>query len=267
MLLLPSLMLTAADNTVTPSMGPFEMELLLKLMQRSFLVLNSTETSITSSCWFCRDTAPPYYEGIAVMGNYTLETDHDQGGWHSKASLTLPEVTGQRFCIGAVRNSTQALCNQTLASPTSQGNLIPLNDTWWVCASGFTPCGHTKVLNDSKGFCVLVQLVPGLLYLSTEELLNRLEGPVLGRVKREPVSTLTLSILLGASLGRLGVGTASIITQNQHYSSQCVAIGVEWLENSVFHLWESLTSLAEVVLQTRRGLDLIFLRQGGLLLH
>lgn len=107
MLLLSSLMLTAADNTVTPSMGPVEMEPLLKLLQRSFLVLNSRETSITSSSWLCYDTAPPYYEGIAIMGNYTLETDHDQGRWHSKDNLTLQEVTGQRLCIGAVPNNTQ----------------------------------------------------------------------------------------------------------------------------------------------------------------
>lgn len=69
------------------------------------------------------------------MGNYPLETEHDQCCWQSKANLTLEEVTGQGFCIGAMPNDTRALCNQTSAPPTSLGSLIPPKDTWWACSS------------------------------------------------------------------------------------------------------------------------------------
>lgn len=84
-----------------------------------------------------------------------------------------------------------------------------------------------KILNDCKGFCTLVQLVPRLIYHPKKEPLSRLGIPVMGQIRRKPLSTLILSILLGASLGRLGMRTASVITQNQHYSSLHTVIDTE----------------------------------------
>lgn len=89
-----------------------------------------------------------------------------------------------------------------------------------------TMCTY-KILNDSKGFCILVQLVPRLIYHSNKEPLNRLGTPAMGQVRRKFMFTLTLSILLGASLGKLGMETASLITQNQHYSSRHAVIDTD----------------------------------------
>lgn len=240
---------------------------LLDLIQGAYLALNTTAPEKTQDCWLCLISSPPYYEGIAVTGNYTSQTS-PQGRCLSTPmhKLTLSEVSGQGFCVGNVPTTHLALCNQ-IHQPT-EGNyyLAAPYGTYWACSTGLTPCISRAVLDTTSDYCVLVELWPRVIYHTSEYILNYAEQR--SRLRREPVS-LTLALLLrGVTMGELAAGigtrTAALLETSQFKQLQsAMHEDIKALEESVSALEKSLTSLSEVVLQNRRGLDILFLQERG----
>jgi hypothetical protein len=120
--------------------------------------------------------------------------------------------------------------------------------------------------NGSREFCVLVAVLSRIIYHSEESLYSYWNTGTGERKKREPISALTIAILRSLGVAGAGTGIASLAAQHSGMSSLCIAIDedLERIEASISHLEKSLTSLSEVVLQNRRGLDLLFLQQGGI---
>ena len=75
-----------------------------------------------------------------------------------------------------------------------------------------------------------------------------------------------MAVLLGLGVIGAGTGISSLVLQNKHYNEHQVATDedLENLEVAMSLMKDSISSLSEVVLQNRRGLDLLFLQQGGL---
>lgn len=61
-------------------------------------------------------------------------------------------------------------------------------------------------------------------------------------------------------LARTKTVVSTLVLQSKHYND---LTGTERLKYLISHLQESLSCLAEVLLQNRRGLELIFLGRGG----
>ena len=237
---------------------------LYNLVKGSYLALNYTQPNLTQSCWLCLSAAPPYYEGVAINGAYTILTTSTNCDWGQGHKLTLSDITGQGTCIGNPPPHIRPLCIAIHKVQSKNVFLQPPIGFKWACNTGITPCVSTTVFNNSVDYCVLVSIYPRILYHKEAELENRYLG--LTRYKREPVSV-TLAVLLGAATATsLGTGIAALTISNRQTRELQMAINTDLrkLEKSVEALETSLTSLSEVVLQNRRGLDLLFLQQGGL---
>jgi hypothetical protein len=246
---------------------------LWNLVNAAFLTLDHTNPNMTTSCWLCYDVRPPFYEAIGLNVTYNISTSENptQCSWGDhERGLTIQQVSSQGTCLGKVPAEKQDLC-ATIDNNPAWGDgikwVIPKGNGCWVCSqSGLTPCLSTNVFNDSKEFCVLVTVLPHIIYHSKDSLYSYRSIKTGERKKREPISAITIATLLSLGVARAGDSIASLATQHSGMSSLRTAIDedIERIEASISHLEKSLTSLSEVVLQNRRGLDLLFLQQRGL---
>lgn len=63
--------------------GPAPHDLLYHMRDAAFQSLNASEPDLTSSCWLCYDTNPPFYEGVALdaPNTYSNDTSPTQCRW------------------------------------------------------------------------------------------------------------------------------------------------------------------------------------------
>ncbi|RMC08875.1 hypothetical protein DUI87_13869 [Hirundo rustica rustica] len=104
-----------------------------------------------------------------------------------------------------------------------------------------------------------------VLYHQEEEMYHFLEETILLR-KREVMTGITIAMLLGLGATGTATGVSALVTQHQRLSQLQMTIDEDLLriEKSISSLERSISSLSEVVLQNRRGLDLLLMQQGGL---
>ncbi|KFP48590.1 hypothetical protein N323_00078, partial [Cathartes aura] len=240
------------------------------IMQASYLALNFTRPDLAENCWLCYNVRPPYYEAVGRVNEnrWSNETNPQECNWEERnqtQGITLQEVTGQGLCIGTVPGHYQLLCNKTInyTQTLTSKWAVPSEGTKWVCSDiGTTPCLSLLLFKHSKAFCVQVLIVPRIMYHASEEVVQYFERNN-DRQKREPVTAITIATIL--AIGGVGTGIASLVKGKEIQNLQvAVDEDLERIQKGIDDLAESVHSLSEVVLQDRRGLDLLFLKEGGL---
>ncbi|NWX23424.1 ENV1 protein, partial [Aegotheles bennettii] len=163
------------------------------------------------------------------------------------------------------------MCNQTLSDMTQlRGKtqwMLPARSGKWICKMlGVTPCISIKDFNTTHDYCIQVLIVPKIIYHPKEYVLNQQQITGHHLVKREPITALTVAVLLTVGGIRAGTGIASLTQQSSQLKTlrQAVDEDILKLEKSIDALVKSVRSLSEVVLQNRKALDILFMQQGGL---
>ncbi|KFO83703.1 hypothetical protein N320_03048, partial [Buceros rhinoceros silvestris] len=242
------------------------------LMVAAYQTLNCTNPNVTTSCWLCYDIRPPFYEGIALNTSFSMSSQPNpiQCKWKEKwVGITLQQVRGRGTCLGKVPPSRKDFCSLQIERLNKAHHkwVIPEQGGWWICSrTGLTPCLALEVFDETSEFCIQISVVPIVLYHQEEDMYRYWDNKEHSIKKREPLTVLTIATLIGLGVTGTATGITSLVGQQQGLTSLQAAVDkdLERIEKSISYLEKSLTSLSEVVLQNRRGMDLLFSQQGGL---
>ncbi|NXO94135.1 ENV1 protein, partial [Certhia brachydactyla] len=158
------------------------------------------------------------------------------------------------------------ICKTFVAIDRTHSWVVPSASGVWACNNtGVSPCISVENFDVTNDFCVQVAIVPRVLYHTDEEVNHYLEWGV-RRQKRELVTGITLAVLLSLGAAGTATGVSALVSQGQGLTQLQMTIDedLQRIEKSISFLEKSLSSLSEVVLQNRRGLDLLLMREGGL---
>lgn len=229
---------------------------------------------MTQECWLCFDIRPPFYEAVGSLAEITKSNSSsprecrwsDRNITRKRPGITISRVMGNGLCIGRVPSEKSSLCNKTVLLDGSKW-LISNNNSKWVCMkTGLTPCISIDVLNQTQDFCIQVIVFPRVIYHPKEYVLEYQTTANHHLVKQEPLTALTLAVLLTLAGAGAGTGVTALVSQPQKLNAlrSSVDEDLRKIDESITALTKSVRSLSEVVLQNRRGLDLLFWQQGGL---
>ena len=143
--------------------------LMWEMVQAVVETLNHTTSFLTDPCWLCYPGSPPFYEAIGINGSYTINNS-DSTYWDGRPwGFTIAQVSVIGTCVGTVPTTLSHLCSSYNNITWEQGKWIIPSSAWWLCSkTGLTPALSTSVFNANSEFCVLVAILPRLMYHSHE---------------------------------------------------------------------------------------------------
>ncbi|KFV03276.1 hypothetical protein N340_02506, partial [Tauraco erythrolophus] len=242
------------------------------VLDAAFRSLNRSNPNLTSSCWRCYDSYPPFCEAVALDVPFSSSSDDSPARcrWDTpRKGIALNRVRGRGVCFGntTLAKGDGAVCAETVVVDRTYKWAILSVAGMWVChQAGVTPCVSLKLFNYSADFCVQVLIVPRVLYHPEEEMYHYWGEADSRLQKREILTGVTIATLLDSGVAGTATGGTSLATQQPGLSQLQTAIDedLQKIEKSMTFLEQPLSSLSEAALQNRWGSDLLFLHRGGL---
>ncbi|XP_060145879.1 syncytin-2-like [Globicephala melas] len=203
--------------------------------------------------------------GTPVCWNTRAPTHMSDGGGPQDA---VRQIETRRQIEEAYRHLYPQLSYHPLILPKVDpseldSQTIP-NTTVFVCGSNLA---YTYLPPNWTGVCTLATLLPNVDLISGDTPLPIPSFDLwAGRTKRA-ITVLSLLVGLGIT-GAVATGSTGLGVSLHSYSQlfRQLIEDVETLSGTIQDLQDQLDSLAEVVLQNRRGLDLLTAEQGGICL-
>ncbi|XP_047734236.1 syncytin-1-like [Prionailurus viverrinus] len=242
----------------------------MSILQTTLSLLNTTNPILAQDCWLCLPQQAPRPIAIPAILNISITDDCFPSSLPPpfpvqfispfNTSCFINNFTSQNNSID-VGITSLAQCHQYI---TINSSLCSTNTTVFVCGNNLA---YTDLPHNWTGICVLATLLPDIDLVAGE---TPMPIPsldfVAGRSKRA-VTIIPLLAGLGIT-GAVAAGTAGLGVSIHSYQqlSQQLINDVETLSGTIQDLQDQLDSLAEVMLQNRRGLDLLTAEQGGICL-
>lgn len=189
-------------------------------------------------------------------------------GLHPGPQLTTGNIIGNATCLWPSKKPLKLLkrgfadiCVNNITANESLIYFAP-NRTWWACKIGLARCINSAA---QPGLCILIRVLPQIFTYSGPEGSYLLSPGEISQAKW--ASSLLIPALVRLSVaGSAAVGTVALIEGELEFTAltQEVNQNLEQPESAMNQLQDQINSLAEMVLQNRRGLDILFMSQGGL---
>lgn len=245
---------------------------LLDIMQTTHQLLNVSNPNLASDCWLCMQMTNSWPIAVPLSSPSPLPL--------SNCSRLAPiKVVPQNFETGHCYYKNSSQTGALTESPVDLGEAPILNCSRmhkmtpkagclppgqaWVCGGNL---GYSMFPRKSIGLCVPSLLLPYMDIVPGSEAVPIASIDYLGATRtKRAVAAIPLLVGLGVA-GSLGLSSASFGVSMQQYTAlaERVTMHLSQIHQTLQDLQDQHDSLAQVVLQNRRGLDLILAERHGL---
>lgn len=239
-----------------------------KILEAMHRALNVSNPGLAEDCWLCMTlrtpmplAIPPVNTAAIEEGNCTVSPPFrvQPIGFNMSACFQRPPLNDSSdLDIGFI---TFANCSSLV---NHSRPLCPAPGQVFICRGSLA---YTALPTNWTGLCVQATILPDLDIIPGDEPVPLLHLEYIAGRSKRVVQFIPLLLGLGMT-GAVASGTAGLGVAVHSYAklSNQLIDDVQALSGTINDLQDQIDSLAEVVLQNRRGLDLLTAEQGGICL-